>query len=777
MDQSVPVIAKCNGNRVRIVRVTEEHAGEGTFNAGTWTVILVGGIKDLAGNVTPDGDSRFAGPVGDIRNANELGQLFNLNAVDHPVSSYSGPFAVLGFPKAYLNDFFVMPSIDQKITSDGRLTIMQPSFAVNCDNTEEMKKYFSVETVLFDDFYQNKPFKPFAITQTSCVNVGGVNQAVLVDPPIPSGSLVRLRVDGSLRNKQGTMTMGSGKYLELLQVVSGAAQPIPRTNFNLLYRWPENLGSVPQCQNLEVDQILTHFDSASATSYSCGYVNVRDIPMTSSPEHYFYRAGMTRAVGSGACVDYTGPKFAADYPGGMYEACAETFPGVPATLKPPQDYPMFYDTQCENTIPVIPGGTSYVDTGVAGMCIENPGKTNEYVLYYFTYEQKAAARAACKGIWRESGFNYGTRLNILDGTPGTVKKIMTAVCPTGDTNAGGATTKPPTGQSCAGRTIEIDTTGGRWFTTVEKSIPIPDQPGKVTKVKGIHTYWQDEPLAIRIKNNCQAGFYKLTFKGMNVDGPLPEFYKGYALSVSDNGQDVGATVLAASDFIYGSASVNVYLKEGNSTLDVRWKNDAYKQGVYDANLHLNGVTMSYLPDYVPPTKLAKNAREFCDIDGRFFFSAKSAWTPSANQQISYCYPELPSGKYEVSIQARNHGTLPPGYQNFQVNVSGDGVSGNVSIAAASDVSKTGKVVLDITQGSKRLDVKWTNDVYISDEIDAAIEIETIKLKRIGDSERSQLGAFLLQASRTRSVLLISLAMLLVSAAGITMLKMFRKRAG
>ncbi|MBL8018461.1 MAG: hypothetical protein JNM27_02250 [Leptospirales bacterium] len=780
-DQSVAVQAKCTGNRVRIFPVTEEHLGEGKFTAGTWTVVLIGGIKDMAGNVTPDGDSRFTGPVGDVRNPEELGTLFNLNGPGEAPSAYVSSFAVRGFPGSnFLRDFFVMPYIDQKITSNGKLNIMQPSFPVNCENTEEMKKYFSIETINVDDFFQGKPFKPFQITQTTCYSYSGSSFPwVVVDPPMPPGSLIRLRVDGTLRNKQGTMTMGSGKYLELTQIVSGVAQPIPRSTYNLLYNWPENLGKVPECHNLEVEQTVTHFDSNPASMNACGAVKLDTEPLNGSPVHYFYHAGgNVRAIASGVCADYTGPKYLADYPEGMYNVCQDPFPGpgIPASLRPPQDFPFHADAPCESVLPVSEGGKSYIDTGVVGMCIENPGKVNEYVLYYFDYEQKQAARAACKGLWRESGFNYGRRGNLPNETPGTVKKVTTLVCPTADTNAGGATTKPPTGQTCEGRSIEIDTTGGRWFTTPEKTIPVPGQAGKVTKVKGIHTYWQDEPLSIRVKKNCQAGYYKLTFKGMNVDGPLPDFYKAYALTLSNNGEDAGGVVLGASDTVYASSSVTVYLKEGDSTFDVRWKNDAYKKGVYDANFHLNGVTMSYLPDYVPTPRLAKNAREFCDIDGRFFFGTKSAWTPSANQQISYCYPSLPSGKYEVAITARNHGTLPAGYQSFQLNIGGDGVTGSMSIPAASDASKTGKVVLDLTQGDKRLDLKWTNDVYISDDIDSAIEIETIRLRRIGNSERSQLAAFMPQAGKTRNILFVALGMLIVSAAGIFALRIFKKRA-
>jgi len=366
---------------------------------------------------------------------------------------------------------------------------------------------------------------------------------------------------------------------------------------------------------------------------------------------------------TGACVDYSGPNWEQDAQ--IPTKCENTFPGVPSAVKATFD-PSVYNSY-------IPGGfcaasfyiegSSYMDTGVSGVCIQNPGAQNEYAVYYTRIEDRAAGFAACKGIWREGGKGYVAPdySQSWGEEPGTIRKVPVSVCPDKGRSIGeGVTTKLPTGQTCDARTIEIDSSNGRWFQTTETDIPIPGKPGKVTHVKGIHTYWQNEPLTLRIKQNCQEGYYKFSFKAMNTAGPLPDFYKGFAIGVRQNGEDVGGLLVPSSDTLYSTGSVTLYLKQGDNEFDLRWLNDAYKAGVYDANFQLNSVTMSFVANYKPPTTLAKAPRDFCEIDGRFFFSDTTAWTSWASQQISYCYGNLKSGKYEVQLKAQNHGNLPEG---------------------------------------------------------------------------------------------------------------------
>ncbi len=139
--------------------------------------------------------------------------------------------------------------------------------------------------------------------------------------------------------------------------------------------------------------------------------------------------------------------------------------------------------------------------------------------------------------------------------------------------------------------------------------------------------------------------------------------------------------------------------------------------------------------------------------------------------MGFCYKNLPSGRYTVSVQASNHGALPPGFAAFDVAVAADGVTGSVSIPASTDTIKTGKTTLDLRGGDISLLLSWTNDQYVSDDVDAAIEIQSIALKRVGDSERSALTAFLAAPTkRSWQFWALACGAALLSVAGVVFLR-------
>jgi hypothetical protein len=782
-DQSIAVVGECSGNRVRIHPVADGAPGE-FFATGIHTIILTGGVKDLAGNVTPDGDSRFVGPVGDIRDDSEIDStlspapLVSINDMAPSSGLYfvsTGPNAiraeVSGGSSSVLD---LWPAVSSKQDSDGKIRVRIPHYQLDCDNTEEMRKYFSVEFVTWDDFRAKKPYTNSPILSTTCEDFVGQQKIMVIDAPTPTGSLIRVHVQGTLPDKAGQITKGSGSYLTLLQDYNGVVSPIPRTFTYLLWKWPENLAKEPTCVESTVQQIVTHYDQALMGPSSCRNDVVSRGVLAEKAAYYSYDSVGNPVSVSGICAEYSGPGNYENLDWSAIESmCTKKMPGVPAALQPADRY--FSTGGCGLGWGASEKGDSYVTTNVAGVCIENPGKPNEIAVTYYNYPDKKTAKAACKGIWREAGLGYAfPRAYNEPSLPpaGTMQTVKAASCPATDTNTGGVGTQLPTGQSCEGRKIEIDTTAGRWFNTPEQKIPHPTKAGKYTVMKGIHTYWQNEPLIVRVKNNCQEGYYKLTFKGMNVSGPLPDFYKGYALTLQRGNEDIAGMVLPASDAVYGSAATVVYLEKGDSEFRLMWRNDAYKEKVYDANLQLNGVTMSFLPTYTPPVKLARTGRDFCAMDGRFFFGSKSAWTDSGSQQISYCFDGLKPGKYEVRLTGRNHGTLPAGYTQFNVDVAGDGVNGSAAIPASAEKSMSGKVVLDLTGRDGSLDLIWTNPAGISPELRAAFELESISLRRIGDSERSQLAAFIGgSASRTTVAVL-----LLVLLTGVALLLARRKAA-
>ncbi|MBI3395927.1 MAG: hypothetical protein HY042_08840, partial [Spirochaetia bacterium] len=406
--QSIAIVSECDANKVRVHPVIDEHQQgvggpiEGGFMPNTYTVVLAGGIKDTAGNATLDGDSRFAGPVGDVRSNTEMDTVINSPyAVD--VVTYVGPAAIRANTYDYLADFILMPWIDQRPTTDGKLRFLMPSFPVACDDLNLIRSNFLIETVLWDDFKAGRPFQTFPIQGVACEPVEGLNHRLVITNPIPVGSLVRITVQGTFTNSQKNMTMGSGRFMQLFENVNGVSQPIPRSFRYMQWRWPENLGTQPSCQTLEVDQAVTYFDSAQTYGPYCADAAGPFLqPNTSKPEYYFYIGGGMPALNTGYCVEYSGPAWSSTDAAlaKLEKNCSTVIPGLPQSF---QKYngPRFAEyASCETSAGVISGyGTSYFDTGVAGVCIENPGKTNEYAIYYFNYEDKVAARTVCKGLW------------------------------------------------------------------------------------------------------------------------------------------------------------------------------------------------------------------------------------------------------------------------------------------------------------------------------------------------------------------------------------------
>lgn len=759
-DQSIAVVGECSGNKVRIHPAAKRQS----FGPDVTTVVLVGGIKDLAGNTTPDGEPALAGPVGDVHPQGVIDQVLgkwtamaaagykNVATSANPNAVQASRFALDGQLPVGL-DIAVIANLANKDNEDGRIRLYaaypHPDESLDCALADEIRKHVTVEYILWADLQAGKPFSTAAIKNTFCEARssarGALPDATVLDADIPNGSLVRLSLAGSLPNKARTKTLGYGSLKQLSQM----GTPIPFTKTYVLWKWPENLAAPqPACKEMRATQVMTHFDTGLYLG-SCTNREVRlgwDVPLKEQATEFSYDTAGFPFSARGVCLDYSGPAYwnsgdqSLDFEKNR-QSCDSTMKEVPAALRPAQ---RTFDEGlgCAAAVYGDPNGSTYRSTGVAGVCIENPGKNNEYVIVYHTPADKAKARASCKGYWREGFPGYAHSQNSAHN-PGDKIEGTTAACPSSGENEGGVSTQlPPAGQSCEGRKIEIDTTMGRWYNTPERKIPHPTKPGKYTQVKGIHTYWQNEPLIVRVKNNCQEGYYKLTFRGMNVDGPLPDFYKGFTLTLQKGNKDLAGMVLGASDSLYSNAAAVVYLDKGDSEFRLMWRNDAYKEKVYDANFHLNSVNLAFQPSYAPSEKLSRTGKEFCGMDGRFFTGTRSIWTDAANQSVSYCFPGLKSGKYEVRLTAKNHGTLPAGYTAFQVRVAGDGVQADISVPASAEKSQTGKAVLDLTNGDRPLSIVWTNNAGVTDEIRAAIEIESIQLRRVGDSERSVIAAFM-----------------------------------
>ena len=396
-----------------------------------------------------------------------------------------------------------------------------------------------------------------------------------------------------------------------------------------------------------------------------------------------------------------------------------------------------------------------------------------------------------------------------DGTEDPADEDDVADAGSGDDGSTVADSGPE--KACKERSIALDTSKGRWFVTGEaelngrpskeeraelkkqikalqkeiKGLSKGDKAAKAAlqaqvrtlrekyghghKQKGIHTYWANEKLYLRVKNNCQPGWYRLRVVAKNISGPLPDFYKMFNISAHNetNNVPLGGLFVKASDKNYKRGRMLVYLAEGDTDLRLLWTNDAYEKGVYDANIQIRGITLKYKAKVKLRTKMTRKAHQYCHTNGTWFWDNNTARTYWKNQTIGFCFNGLAAGKYEVEVAAKNYGKVPAGYKAFEVMVAGDGVADQTSIDANEKAFKKGKAVLDLRGGNVMVALTWLNDRYVPEKgEDANIQIKKIRLKRIGDSQRSAFVGYIRNiASGNGMVLLgvIGLALLGLAA--------------
>lgn len=168
-----------------------------------------------------------------------------------------------------------------------------------------------------------------------------------------------------------------------------------------------------------------------------------------------------------------------------------------------------------------------------------------------------------------------------------------------------------------------------------------------------------------------------------------------------------------------------------------------------------------------------NANKHCYTKGRFFYEGKTARTYWANQTIGYCFNDLKPGMYEVRVKAKNYGStgLPPNYNEFKVNVAADGISNGINIKASDTKYHSSVALLDLRGGDTVVNLTWTNDKWKKGVYDANIMYRKVVLRRVGDSERAGLAAYVGQHSSTIVIMLS----LIVALAALGMIMAYRKR--
>lgn len=264
---------------------------------------------------------------------------------------------------------------------------------------------------------------------------------------------------------------------------------------------------------------------------------------------------------------------------------------------------------------------------------------------------------------------------------------------------------------------------------------------------GIHTYWENEILYADV-TAPKTGWYRLRVVAKNIDGPLPDYYSYFNLSVTNEttGKPSGGVLVKASDEVYHAGDAYIYLEEGYSRLKLLWTNDAWKDEVYDANINIRKITIDYRGEKAVERGNVRFGNQFSYIGGRFFWEDNTVWTSWDNQTIGFDYTNLQSGKYRITIEAKNYGIVPQEYKDFMVRVNSEcGDETYVYIEADSDNYKTGSSEIDIV-GPTSIYLTWENDMWRPDRDpveDANIKYRSVKMERIGESERSALGAYLM----------------------------------
>ncbi len=289
----------------------------------------------------------------------------------------------------------------------------------------------------------------------------------------------------------------------------------------------------------------------------------------------------------------------------------------------------------------------------------------------------------------------------------------------------------------------MDTTKGKWYETPESDES--DEHGKKYKVSGIHTFWGGEKLYIKATGLCASGTYDLTLRAKNQFGNLPSFYTKYIFNVTN--EKTGKTYalqIDASDKKYNDGTVQLYLESGDTDISLVWTNEAYKEGSYDANLHINKATLSLASSVASNKGLTKKAdSDICSTEGSFYFPGNNKVVAFySGKSLSYCFGDTKPGKYKVNLRAKNFKNLPDGYAAFKVQVDSGNDSQIALVPASYEELKDGYVTMNIMTDTSKLSLTWLNDSYVSDTKAAAIEYDEVSIERTGDLEGSNLAAYM-----------------------------------
>lgn len=284
---------------------------------------------------------------------------------------------------------------------------------------------------------------------------------------------------------------------------------------------------------------------------------------------------------------------------------------------------------------------------------------------------------------------------------------------------------------CASYSVSLDTTDGVWYTTRTSG-----------SISGIETYWSRQSLWANFRGVCKRGYYRVTIMAKNTEGNLPSSYKNFEVTARNatlgfgykNKKVAGLIEIKANENSYHQGSTRVWLEPGDNKVELKWMNDYYVPFLYDANIQIKKVWLE--PVVTTETvSMTRNGMQFCALETngsewRWYWKDDYIHTYWQNKWAEYCFDDLKTTRYKVSITARNlEGTLPlpSSYSEWKVQVYAGSNNVIFSIPANKDF-RTNYSFIQVPSGVKRLRVVWLNDSYSAGVSDANIQIKNIVLE-------------------------------------------------
>lgn len=130
------------------------------------------------------------------------------------------------------------------------------------------------------------------------------------------------------------------------------------------------------------------------------------------------------------------------------------------------------------------------------------------------------------------------------------------------------------------------------FSAISPSIDGSTTPTWYTNGTAIYTNWANSGIWVEYNATLTEGSWNIGLNAQN-HGTLPASgyltFNIYSLLTGDSVADDFTLRILASDDEVQNGYINTYLAAGDYTVRYQWTNDAYQEGVYDANIQIDSV--------------------------------------------------------------------------------------------------------------------------------------------------------------------------------------------